>query len=847
MVPKINNQGHSFKGIIAYLMHDKKSLETSERVRWYETGNMLTDDPEKAAKIMAWTDLSADHLKEQSGGSKAGRKTEKGAVYHFSLAWHGDEKPDAKHQQEYALETLKKLNLQDHQYVLVAHNDTDHDHVHVVVNLTHPENGIRADLKFDKRKMQELALEYEKEHGIYCENRFKNEREREKARLTNQVTRAYELSDNGKSFKAALEAEGLILAAGRNNNRIVFIDKTGKIQNVSRFLKTDEKSPTQALKARFADLDISTLPEADRKAEEIKAQYEQPHKTPKEIKQDFKTAAKGQAVEPAQKQPSTPKAPSAEEEGRRKGDNLKSYIERIQEQTAKSREKWNIDALKKARDEAKAGHGYRREAALKKAEAALQEGQEQFRSEILTFNKNRPKWAIGKELEQQGLSPVVTEKELDYMRQVEEAQKRERAEATLKAKYFDDIFDKKAAKSRNEWGIDALTKERDDARRALDKAKVFHADDEKRQAAEKDLKKAQNHLDNHQGWLRDDIVLMNRNRAPWAVQKELEKHGFAVDDIDASIAQAHERAERLRKKQGAYYSEKRGFEERERVRALNRQIRMETEKSRKHWGIDKAISDKEAAQQSFAKYNGIRGVVTGKKRQIAEGLDVATRTHQDRMHHFQNEIRWFNRMKPEAEIQEALKAQGIEQDYYLPHIDRRTPAEIEADAIRQRAEKKQQIKTEKEAKAKERLLSKQQKEAQKDRERQNSLAVMAAQSQRTIAVPEPEEGREKLIKTAVTIEKPKQVIITQERGEFKTQRLAREQSQSFDLSLEDRAKALQAARRGELGQKYQEMARGEFDAEKRLEIRKAWIEAQGVAMNDNEPSIQKEQDQEIEL
>ena len=229
-------------------MHDKKSLDTSERVRWFETGNMTTPDPEKAAKIMAFTDLSSDHLKEQSGGSKAGRKTEKGAVYHFSLSWHGDEKPDAKHQQEYALETLKRLNLQDHQYVLVAHNDTDHDHVHIVCNLTHPETGKRAELKYRKRKMQALALEYEKEHGIYCENRFKNECEREKARLTKQVMRAYELSDNGKSFKAALEAEGLILAAGRNNSRIVFIDKTGKIQSVSRFLRTDDKSPTQALK-----------------------------------------------------------------------------------------------------------------------------------------------------------------------------------------------------------------------------------------------------------------------------------------------------------------------------------------------------------------------------------------------------------------------------------------------------------------------------------------------------------------------------------------------------------------------------------------------------------------------
>ena len=495
------------------------------------------------------------------------------------------------------------------------------------------------------------------------------------------------------------------------------------------------------------------------------------------------------------------------------------------------------------------GRGIERDVALKKAETALQEGQEQFRCDVLGIIKNRPKWAIEKELEQQGLFPVVTDKELEYLREVEEAQKRERAEATLRAKYYDDIFNKKAAESRKKWAIDALTKERDEARRTVDKLKVFNTRNEAETflAAAQELKTAEQTLDNHTKWFRADIILMNRNRPEWVVERELRKQDLPTDDVKSAIAQAHERAEQLREKREAYYSEKRDFAELERVRLLNRQIRIQTEKSRKHWGIDKAISDKEAAQQAFAKYNGIRGVVTGKKRQVAEGLEVAKLTHQDRMHHFQNEIRWFNQMKPEPEIQEALKAQGIEQDYYLPHVDRRTPAEIEADAIRQRAEKKQRIRLEKEAKAKQRLLSKQQKEAQKDRERQNSFAVMTEQSQKTIAVPEPEEGREQPIKTAATIEKPKQVIITQERGGLKTQRLAREQSQSFDLSLEDRAKALQAARRGELGQKYQELARGEFDAEKRLEIRKAWIEAQGVAMNDNEPSIQKEQDQEIEL
>lgn len=462
MVPKINNQGYSFKGIIAYLMHDKKSLDTSERVRWYETGNMFTDDSEKAAKVMAWTDLNSDHLKEQSGGSRAGRKAENGAVYHFSLAWNGKETPDAKHQHEYALSNLEKLNLQNHEYVLVAHNDTDHDHVHVVVNLTNPETGRRAELKYSKRKMQGLALDYEKEHGIYCEKRFENEQERENVRLTEQVTRAYQISDNGQSFKSAMEAEGLTLAAGRNNKRLVFIDQKGKIQAVSRFLKTDEGSPTKALKNRFADLDMNTLPEADRRAEEITAKNEQFSRTFDGVDRDFENAPKGQTPLAQKQQAANRKSFSAEEEKRRKEKNLKRYIERLQGQNVQSREKWNIDALSRARDDAKAAHergeDHLTSAALEKAENALKEGKGQFRADFLGINKNRPKWAIKKELKEQGLSPVLTEKDIEYMRK---AGARKSPDDAARREAQNKFFEKKRKNT------EAWKKRKDDTRRAV--------------------------------------------------------------------------------------------------------------------------------------------------------------------------------------------------------------------------------------------------------------------------------------------------------------------------------------------------------------------------------------------
>ncbi|MCP4010248.1 MAG: relaxase/mobilization nuclease domain-containing protein, partial [Proteobacteria bacterium] len=235
MIPKVNNRGHGFKGVAAYLMHDKEA-DTAERVEWTQTGNMHTDDIKKAALIMAWTDMNAEALKESSGGSLAGRKPEVGGVYHYSLSWSQDEKPEREHMQAQALETLQRLGLEKHQYFIVAHSDTEHTHLHVVSNLTNPETGQRLTPSFDKRELQSWALEYEREHGIKCKMREENAAKREqgefvKFRDTKQdyserVTRAFYAADNGKAFVHSLEHEGLHLDRGRRGG-FVIVDETG--------------------------------------------------------------------------------------------------------------------------------------------------------------------------------------------------------------------------------------------------------------------------------------------------------------------------------------------------------------------------------------------------------------------------------------------------------------------------------------------------------------------------------------------------------------------------------------------------------------------------------------------
>ncbi len=278
MIPRINH-GHSFKGVTAYLGHDKKA-QTCERVAWSETGNMYTNDIHKAAKVMAWTDLHADELKREAGGSLSGRKSETGAVYHYSLSWANGETPSREHMSDTAKSTLDKLGLSEHQYYVVAHDDTKHAHVHVVANLVHPVTGKRAELGLDKRKLQTFALQYELEHGLHCNMRLVNAQQREqqdakqyyptkKEQYQAKITRAYEASDDGKSFKAALELEGLHLAKGRK--AFVAVDAKGEIINLSRMI---EGRKTKEVKAKLKDLEHRKLEDADKLAQSIKTEVQ---------------------------------------------------------------------------------------------------------------------------------------------------------------------------------------------------------------------------------------------------------------------------------------------------------------------------------------------------------------------------------------------------------------------------------------------------------------------------------------------------------------------------------------------------------------------------------------------
>lgn len=177
MIVKFAKPGKSFKGVMQYLAHDPDHADTAARIAWTHTLNLTHDDVEAATAEMRTTAFNADVLKAEQG--IGGRKVEK-PVRHVSLNWHPSDTPDQQAMIDAVQSFLKHMGWDEHQAILVAHNDKDYHHVHVVVNAIHPETGRKLDDGYERRRAQAWALAYEQQQGkIFCEERLKPVAERE--------------------------------------------------------------------------------------------------------------------------------------------------------------------------------------------------------------------------------------------------------------------------------------------------------------------------------------------------------------------------------------------------------------------------------------------------------------------------------------------------------------------------------------------------------------------------------------------------------------------------------------------------------------------------------------------
>jgi hypothetical protein len=176
MVPNISRNGTSFRGAGAYHLHDKPAANdprprSTKRITFTAARNLANDDPHAALDEMWRTAVDAPHLKSGSGAAARGRRSP-APVKTISLAWAPGQAPGQHHMTSAADALLKAMGWHEHQALYVAHSDTAHPHIHIILNRVHPDTGRTLNDWQERKRAQAWALSYERETGaVLCKAR----------------------------------------------------------------------------------------------------------------------------------------------------------------------------------------------------------------------------------------------------------------------------------------------------------------------------------------------------------------------------------------------------------------------------------------------------------------------------------------------------------------------------------------------------------------------------------------------------------------------------------------------------------------------------------------------------
>jgi hypothetical protein len=255
MNPVEITQGKSFKGLAAYLLQDE-NRETAERVGWTQTINLADAPADQAWRLMLATANSANALKEASG-IKKGRAV-KNTVHHYSINFNPDDEVTPEIMAKAVCESLAVYGMEDHQALAVEHTDKAHRHVHVMVNLIDPTNGMsaaspqlcddgkkRSKLSNSQRKLSSWAQKFERENGLeITEGRLSNANKRSRGEKVESRRKKRNVYDRDKREKTTDRRQDF---KKRQQN-----DRASKIQEHTTELKDKHRHEWQALKDSYA-------------------------------------------------------------------------------------------------------------------------------------------------------------------------------------------------------------------------------------------------------------------------------------------------------------------------------------------------------------------------------------------------------------------------------------------------------------------------------------------------------------------------------------------------------------------------------------------------------------------
>jgi hypothetical protein len=154
--------------MIVKMQPSRKHSSSFKRLREYLTQERDADTGELLLRgdvVMSENLLSFDTAAGEMQGVASLNDRCKDALCHYELAWPPGERPTRTQWVDCALHTLKALGYEGHQFMIAAHDDKKHFHIHIMLNKVHPET-LRARTPYHNWLALDAAARFlEAKHG----------------------------------------------------------------------------------------------------------------------------------------------------------------------------------------------------------------------------------------------------------------------------------------------------------------------------------------------------------------------------------------------------------------------------------------------------------------------------------------------------------------------------------------------------------------------------------------------------------------------------------------------------------------------------------------------------------
>lgn len=214
MIPKLTT-GNGFGGSLRYDTRQGQELKPG-LAKVLDVSGVEFDIDKDGNYIINTRQVSRD-FRAQTIGYQGKRDIRK-PVYHWVLSYHPDDKVTEEQMIEDAKDFLKRIGFDDTQYVMTAHYDKEHHHLHMVTNIVNNQ-GKRISTMGLIDKAHEAAAAITKERGyIWGEKTQKQEISKEKIHDPHDRARKFiepiireakEKATSLDEFKEILETHGI--------------------------------------------------------------------------------------------------------------------------------------------------------------------------------------------------------------------------------------------------------------------------------------------------------------------------------------------------------------------------------------------------------------------------------------------------------------------------------------------------------------------------------------------------------------------------------------------------------------------------------------------------------------